>query len=273
MTLSDPQLETYRDTGHLTVPGVFTAAEMQAAIADAQAWADELRASSDYRQAALKWEGSLVLEMEADPEKGVLDDRAVFLDLWRNRTRPRDELWKQLQMHSKIMLIGTAALLVFGFVSFLVLEWDGVVAEVGPDLDATGAEVLDAGGCVVAPGFVDLHTHLREPGRERFLARLATRINRHLQTITSLGIPIVYRRPAGADGAAAPVLLCNFAGVDPEGFGRGGSGLFLPGARPSTQTRSACSASCRTAWRMVSSSMRTPACEAAICGAIGGSKA
>ncbi len=30
----------------------------------------------------------------------------------------------------------------------------------------TGASVLDAAGCVVAPGLVDLHTHLRQPGRE-----------------------------------------------------------------------------------------------------------
>ena len=29
-----------------------------------------------------------------------------------------------------------------------------------------GTVVLDAGGCVVAPGLVDLHTHLRQPGRE-----------------------------------------------------------------------------------------------------------
>ena len=30
----------------------------------------------------------------------------------------------------------------------------------------TGAEVIDADGLVALPGLVDLHTHLREPGRE-----------------------------------------------------------------------------------------------------------
>ena len=48
-----------------------------------------------------------------------------------------------------------------------VLIAGGVVAAVGDGLDApTSARVLDAGGCVVAPGLVDLHTHLRQPGRE-----------------------------------------------------------------------------------------------------------
>ena len=45
-----------------------------------------------------------------------------------------------------------------------VVVSDGAIAAVGADLDAD--VVLDAAGCVVAPGLVDLHTHLRQPGRE-----------------------------------------------------------------------------------------------------------
>jgi dihydroorotase len=43
---------------------------------------------------------------------------------------------------------------------------DGVIAEVGNALTHPDAEVLDATGLVALPGLVDLHTHLREPGRE-----------------------------------------------------------------------------------------------------------
>ena len=47
---------------------------------------------------------------------------------------------------------------------------DGVIAQIGASAatspDADGAEVVDAEGLVALPGLVDLHTHLREPGRE-----------------------------------------------------------------------------------------------------------
>jgi dihydroorotase len=43
---------------------------------------------------------------------------------------------------------------------------DGEIAAVGAGLSAEGATVLDARGLIALPGLVDLHTHLREPGRE-----------------------------------------------------------------------------------------------------------
>lgn len=42
---------------------------------------------------------------------------------------------------------------------------DGRISAIGADLSA--ARTIDAEGCVVTPGLVDLHTHLREPGGER----------------------------------------------------------------------------------------------------------
>jgi dihydroorotase len=47
-----------------------------------------------------------------------------------------------------------------------VLIADGRIAGVGPSLAAPGAEVFDASGMIVAPGFIDMHVHLREPGFE-----------------------------------------------------------------------------------------------------------
>ncbi|MBM9509742.1 dihydroorotase [Actinacidiphila acididurans] len=47
-----------------------------------------------------------------------------------------------------------------------VLVSGGRIAEVGARLDAAGAAVVEADGLVLLPGLVDLHTHLREPGRE-----------------------------------------------------------------------------------------------------------
>src|SRR5271157_76537 len=49
-----------------------------------------------------------------------------------------------------------------------ILLKDGRVAEIaapGKLKQANGAEVLDASGLIVAPGLIDMHVHLREPGQ------------------------------------------------------------------------------------------------------------
>ena len=72
-----------------------------------------------------------------------------------------------------------------------VLVQDGRVAKIQPNLSAPQARRLDASGLVVAPGFIDLHTHLREPGRE------------HSETIESGG------RAAAAGGFTSVLAMPN----------------------------------------------------------------
>ena len=66
-------------------------------------------------------------------------------------------------MSARLLIRGASVL---GETTADLLVVDGTIAEVGPGLDADGAEVVDADGLVALPGLVDLHTHLREPGRE-----------------------------------------------------------------------------------------------------------
>mgnify|MGYP001133970293 CR=1 FL=1 len=73
---------------------------------------------------------------------------------------------------------------------------DGRFAAVGPNLDTTGCEVFDATGLVVAPGFIDMHVHLREPGFE------------HAETIETGG------RAAAAGGFTSICCMPNTAPVN-----------------------------------------------------------
>jgi len=47
----------------------------------------------------------------------------------------------------------------------LLIE-NGVISGIGKPLEEAGADTIDARGLVVCPGLVDMHVHLREPGRE-----------------------------------------------------------------------------------------------------------
>jgi len=47
-----------------------------------------------------------------------------------------------------------------------VLIVDGIIADVRAGIRAEAAQTIDASGLVVAPGFIDMHVHLREPGFE-----------------------------------------------------------------------------------------------------------
>lgn len=67
-------------------------------------------------------------------------------------------------MTGSILLHGGEVLTDAGLRRTDLLVRDGSVAAIGHDL--TGDVALDCSGCWIGPGFVDLHTHLREPGQE-----------------------------------------------------------------------------------------------------------
>jgi dihydroorotase len=49
---------------------------------------------------------------------------------------------------------------------FDLLIEDGIIKEIGHDIDMSSGDVIDATGKLVLPGFVDAHCHLRDPGFE-----------------------------------------------------------------------------------------------------------
>jgi dihydroorotase len=84
-----------------------------------------------------------------------------------------------------------------------VLISENTIAGVGPRLSGRGAQVLEVKGLVVCPGFIDIHTHLREPGQE------------HKETIAT------GTRAAAAGGFSAVCAMPNTEPVnDTEGITR-----------------------------------------------------
>lgn len=51
----------------------------------------------------------------------------VILDIRRLRRVPWRQWWEKLHVHSKLVIVGNISLLIFGWISFMVLEWDSVV--------------------------------------------------------------------------------------------------------------------------------------------------
>ncbi len=105
---------------------------------------------------------------------------------------------------------------------FDVLLTDGKVAEVGASLPAADAEVFDAKGLLVLPGFIDLHAHLREPGRE-YAETIAT----GLKAAAAGGFTAVCAMP-NTDPVADNRAILEF--VVSKGRGVGGTRLYPIGA-------------------------------------------
>jgi dihydroorotase len=91
-----------------------------------------------------------------------------------------------------------------------VLISEDTIADVGPRLSGRGAQVLEMKGLVVCPGFIDIHTHLREPGQE------------HKETIAS------GTRAAAAGGFTA---VCAMPNTEPVNDNEGITRLILEKAR------------------------------------------
>ena len=101
-----------------------------------------------------------------------------------------------------------------------VLVADGVVAEVGEGIDVpAGVTVLDAGGCLVAPGLVDLHTHLRQPGREE-----AETVETGARAAALGGYTAVVAMPNTEPAIDSAGVAREVLDLGPGSGGRGGSG-------------------------------------------------
>lgn len=74
----------------------------------AQAWGEQMSASPAYRQAAARWEGAVVLVMEADVALGVPVERAVCADLWHGDCRGSGEASAPERAQASVVIVAGA---------------------------------------------------------------------------------------------------------------------------------------------------------------------
>src|SRR5439155_21793910 len=91
-------------------------------------------------------------------------------------------------------------------------------------LDGDDAEGIDDGGIVVAPGFIDLHAHLREPGNEvaeTVATGLAAAAHGGFTTVCAMGNTtppaddpaVLARVRAAAEASGSPIRLLSYGTV------------------------------------------------------------
>lgn len=97
----------------------------------------------------------------------------------------------------------------------------GGPAEVAAQVDISAARVLDASGKVVAPGFVDSHTHLVFGGSR--VAEYAARMTRSAAEVRALGIPTGIQATVSMTRAASTEALVASAAARLRGMFRAGT--------------------------------------------------
>jgi dihydroorotase len=131
-----------------------------------------------------------------------------------------------------------------------VLIEDGRIVRLGRALQAQGARMIDASGLVVAPGFIDMHVHFREPGqtaKETISSGARAAARGGFTTVCAMpntspvnDVPAVTRtvrdRAAGACVRVIPVaaLTLGSKGEEPTdlaGLAAAGAGLFSDDGR------------------------------------------
>lgn len=105
-----------------------------------------------------------------------------------------------------------------------VLIADGRIAAIGTDLPAANAEVLDVGGCVVAPGFIDVHTHddrivIDEPAMRPKITQGVTTVvvgncGISLAPLVAAEVPPPLNLLGGGRGYVFPTMAAYAAAVD-----------------------------------------------------------